>query len=169
LGRLQPIRLINKFPWDGARIRSKYTTNNLHITKIEEVGEKEVIDIQVSTRAFLANGLVTHNCYYEDNDYVRRAIGADIQSCTVLNSYYFHFWSRTIHQGSGGSNSLYFNLNRNFYIIKWGGDFGQEKYDIPFNGKTYKLGPGIEVPSTVNLQDRSLEKDIVHMWRAKGK
>ncbi len=106
--------------------------------------------------------------YYEDNDYVRRAIKANIKSCTVTNSFYFHFWSRTIHQGSGGSNPAYFTLNRNFYIIKWGGDFGNEKYEVPFDGKTYELVPGLVLESVLYLMDRSQEKEIARVWKSKG-
>ena len=106
--------------------------------------------------------------YYEDNDYVRRAILAGTKSCTANNSFYFHFWSRTIHQGSGGSNNYFFNLNRNFYIIKWGGDFGSEKYEIPFNNKSYTLAPGLTLPPTLYLKDRSQEKDIARVWSSKG-
>lgn len=106
--------------------------------------------------------------YYEDNDYVRRAIRAGVKSCTADNSYYFHFWSRTIHQGSGGSNNRYFTLNRNFYIIKWGGDFGEEKYEVPFNGRKYTLAPGFELEPVLYLKDRSQEQDIARIWKSKG-
>jgi GT2 family glycosyltransferase len=106
--------------------------------------------------------------YYEDNDYVRRAIRAGVKSCTVDNSFYFHFWSRTIHQEQGGSNSRFFTLNRNFYIIKWGGDFGQEKYEIPFNDRPYNLAPGLTLQPVLYLKDRTLEKDIARVWKSKG-
>jgi len=68
--------------------------------------------------------------YYSDNDYVRRAIHANLKSCTINNAIYFHFWSRTIHQESGGSTNRYFQMNRNFYSMKWGGDFGHEKWTL---------------------------------------
>ena len=106
--------------------------------------------------------------YYEDNDYVRRAIRAGIKSCTLDNAFYFHFWSRTIHQGSGGSNNRYFTLNRNFYIIKWGGDFGAEKYEVPFNGKNYTLAPGLILEPVLYLKDRSQEQDIARVWSSRG-
>ena len=106
--------------------------------------------------------------YYEDNDYVRRAIRAGVKSCTVTNSFYFHFWSRTIHQETGGSTNRYFSLNRNFYIIKWGGDFGQETYEIPFDNKTYTLAPGLELEPVLYLKDRTQEKDIARAWKSKG-
>lgn len=103
--------------------------------------------------------------YYEDNDYARRAINAGLKSCTVLNSFYFHFWSRTIHQGSGGSTGSDFNKNKNFYITKWGGDFGGETYSIPFNNKPYKLTNDILLPSSLYIGDRSDEEKIIQHWR----
>lgn len=106
--------------------------------------------------------------YYEDNDYVRRAIRSGVKSCTVDNSYYFHFWSRTIHQGQGGSTNAYFNMNRNFYILKWGGDFMQETFEEPFNGGQWKLAPGLIMESEMNIQDRDLEKEIIRIWRSKA-
>ena len=106
--------------------------------------------------------------YYEDNDYVKRALFTNLKSCTVKNAIYFHFWSRTIHQETGGSTSRYFNLNRNFYIIKWGGDFGKEKYEVPFDGKTYELAPGLILESVLYLKDRSQEKEIARTWKSKG-
>lgn len=39
--------------------------------------------------------------YFEDNDYCRRAMLAGVKACGLRHSSYFHFWSRTIHQGSG--------------------------------------------------------------------
>lgn len=106
--------------------------------------------------------------YYEDNDYVRRGLLADVKSCTVKNAIYFHFWSRTIHQGSGGSNHMFFTLNRNFYSIKWGGDFSHETYEIPFDGKEYTLALGLVLQPILFLKDRSQEQDIVKFWRGKG-
>ncbi len=104
--------------------------------------------------------------YYEDNDYVRRAIHANLKSCRVTNAVYFHFWSRTIHQGSGGSTSRYFEMNRNFYHTKWGGDFGHEKWDVPFNGQIYHFA-GVDNQPTINIQDRNNEETIIRWWMSK--
>lgn len=107
--------------------------------------------------------------YYEDNDYARRGINAKIKSCTSLNSVYFHFWSRTIKQGSGGSTSKYFNLNKQFYITKWGGDFGSEKYKIPFNEKEYSLTNNIILQPNLKIEDRKDEYKIIKYWKNTGK
>jgi len=105
--------------------------------------------------------------YYEDNDYVRRAINAETPSCTVNNAVYFHFWSRTIHQETGGSTHRYFQMNRNFYILKWGGDFGKERFTLPFDGNPYNFG-GIELPPALKLDSRDDELAIIKQWRSKG-
>jgi GT2 family glycosyltransferase len=139
--------------------------SDLIITKIEDVGMKDVIDIQTSTRTFIANGLVTHNCYYEDNDLVKRALLSDIKSCTVTNSVYFHFWSRTVNQETGGSNNKFFNLNHNFYITKWGGDFLQERYSLPFNGQRYRLYNETYLEPTIKINSRVAEKSIIDYWK----
>lgn len=86
--------------------------------------------------------------YYVDNDYARRISLSDIKCCTLLNSRFFHFWSRTIHQGSGGSNDRYFRNNRSHYRLKWQGDFGFEK-TIP----------------NLKIDSRLLEEQIINHWR----
>lgn len=104
--------------------------------------------------------------YYEDNDYVKRALFVNLKSCTVNNAIYFHFWSRTIHQESGGSTHRYFTMNRNFYHMKWGGDFGHETYELPFNGKVYNFAEVDQQP-IVNIQSRDDEKTIIKWWASK--
>lgn len=102
--------------------------------------------------------------YFEDNDYARRGVLANIKSCTVKHALYFHFWSRTIHQGSGGSTHKFFNLNKTFYQTKWGGDFSQEMFDIPFDGKEYLVGD-VKQPNSILIDDRSGEEAIIDYWR----
>jgi GT2 family glycosyltransferase len=104
--------------------------------------------------------------YYSDNDYARRGVNAGLApvACTLVNAYYFHFWSRTIHQGSGGSNSRFFNQNRQFYITKWGNDFGSEKFTIPFGGAEYRLTDNVILEPTINIRSRKDEKAIVNFW-----
>jgi GT2 family glycosyltransferase len=105
--------------------------------------------------------------YYEDNDYVRRAVHVGLKSCTVSNSIYFHFWSRTIHQGSGGSTDRFFQMNRNFYVMKWGGDFGKEQYEVPFDGRDFVLGEITHKP-VYNIVNRDSEESIIKFWYGKG-
>jgi len=147
LGRLQPTRLNKPEMWDGLRIRTK-NDGILRIENIEHVGKKEVIDLQVSTKAFLANGLVTHNCYFVDNDYARRMDMAGIKGCTLTNARFFHFWSRVFKQGSGGSTDHFFDNNLLYYKSKWDGVVGKEKRKAP-----------------IKIDSRNDEEEIIALWR----
>lgn len=64
--------------------------------------------------------------YFIDNDYARRIVLSGIKGCSLTNARFFHFWSRTIHQGSGGSTSKHFQRNEDYYKRKWGGVVGKE-------------------------------------------
>jgi len=77
--------------------------------------------------------------YYTDNDVARRIVNSKLNCCSLTNARFFHFWSRTIHQETGGSNNHYFENNRKYYIKKWGGDFGYEKWELPFAGRPLKI------------------------------
>jgi GT2 family glycosyltransferase len=165
LGRLKPTRLLKTEVWDGLKIRGKLGDPTLRITNIEDVGIQYVIDIQTSSKTFLAEGMITHNCYFEDNDYCNRAIIVGIKSCTVMNSKYFHFWSRTIHQGTGGSTSNQFQRNMGFYSVKWGGPPSKETLKIPFNGKDYELFYNFYLKPEINIQSRDQEDLITGYWR----
>jgi GT2 family glycosyltransferase len=106
--------------------------------------------------------------YYSDNDYCRRANLTDIRACHVHHSAYFHFWSRTIHQGDGGSTNYYFQQNRDFYHEKWRGDFGQEQSAVPFNGRPKELCPGVILPPEIAIRSRADEAKIVEHWKVKS-
>lgn len=108
--------------------------------------------------------------YYSDNDYARRGVNAGLRpnSCTLTNAVYFHFWSRTIHQGNNidsDKHHSYFGANSNFYQMKWGGGFGSERHGTPFNGKQYALTPTIMLEPSLNIASRDNEKEIIDFWR----
>ena len=103
--------------------------------------------------------------YYSDNDYARRGVNANLKTCALANSQYFHFWSRTIHQGSGGSTSRFFENNRKYYIMKWSGDFSKERWITPFNGKPYYLNKNIILPADLKISSRENETGIIRFWR----
>lgn len=93
--------------------------------------------------------------YYEDNDYSRRAQIAKLKMCRLQHAKYFHFWSRTIHQGNMKStNDKYFPLDKKFYIEKWGGEPGKEKFAKPYNG----------TKGTINITSRINEDKIIQSW-----
>jgi GT2 family glycosyltransferase len=88
--------------------------------------------------------------YFVDNDYARRIVQANILCCSLVNARFFHFWSRTIHQESGGSNSNYFKNNKDYYRRKWGGDFGEERHH-----------------PDINITSRAGEEQVIKRWRSK--
>lgn len=138
---------------------------------IGEVGLSDVQNLCLYTKnAFEILGYTDVNfypAYYVDNDYARRGVNLNIKACTAFNSVYFHFWSRTIHQGQGGSTNTFFERNREFYKQKWGGDFGKERWKIPFNGVPNTLTPSITLKPFLKIPDRALEKDIITYWMNK--
>lgn len=122
---------------------------------IPEIADMQLFDIQncclYKRGAFEVLGYTDVNfypAYYIDNDYARRIVNAGIRCCSMANARFFHFWSRTIKQGSGGSNSHYFENNRRYYIAKWGGDFGKETHDAP-----------------IKIDNRNEEQNIIRYWR----
>lgn len=142
--------------------------NNVFSTSYSSAGLSDVHNMALFKKSVMEKiGYVDVNfypAYYEDNDYARRAMLADIRSCTAIHGLYFHFWSRTIKQGSGGSNNNYFDANKRFYITKWGGDFLQEGYKIPFNGSDYFIA-GEKLETSINIRDRSYEHKAVKYWK----
>ena len=107
------------------------------------------------------------NGYFEDNDIVHRCVRSGIKSAGLLDASFFHFWSRTIHQGESRPNNVYFERNRAHYILKWGGEPYQEKYELPFRGDTYQLAPNIFLKGNMKIDSRENEKAIVNYWSRK--
>ena len=88
--------------------------------------------------------------YFVDNDYAMRMKLLKIKMKSLLNARYFHFWSRTIKQGSGGSTPTFFEKNKYYYKQKWGGEPGFEK----------------KRPESLNITSREKEAEIVNYWKA---
>lgn len=88
--------------------------------------------------------------YFIDNDYARRMVNANVKSCCLASARFFHFWSRTIKQGSDGSDNIFFRNNAEYYRTKWGGDFGAET-----------LTPNLVIST------RDGESEIINYWKAK--
>jgi GT2 family glycosyltransferase len=70
--------------------------------------------------------------YFEDNDYFRRMLLADVQMIfnSMLNPITYRN-SMTIQKSPELNNG--FEKNRQYYISKWGGQPTQEKFNTPFN------------------------------------
>ena len=113
------------------------------------------------------------NGYFSDNDYARRAVNAGIKGCGLPHAQYFHFWSRTIHQGETRPNDTYFERNQEFYLLKWGGPFAAEKWVEPFGGHyphhlgVDREGYEIALPASLKIYGRANENAIIEHWRNK--
>lgn len=75
--------------------------------------------------------------YFEDNDYhyrLKKAYGLN-GAITITGSVFYHYGSRT--QNESGDKPVVpggdFEKNRAYFIQKWGGSPGNEKYEHPFN------------------------------------
>jgi GT2 family glycosyltransferase len=88
--------------------------------------------------------------YFVDNDYAMRMAAAKVKSCTLENARFFHFWSRTIHQGANNNpkRHVYFKRNEGYYINKYGGAVGKETKSPP-----------------VKIDSRENEKETIEFWR----
>lgn len=77
--------------------------------------------------------------YYEDNDYYHRIVqsGANVPTIALQAN---HDRSSTLNSSTKfkKKNQYTFHKNYQYYIEKWGGTPGQEKYKTPF-GKDYPL------------------------------
>lgn len=64
LGQIRPERLLAKahLAYEGGSLRG---TGVRTVVSVEELPEQELVDISTSTGTFIANGLVSHNCYDE--------------------------------------------------------------------------------------------------------
>jgi len=88
-------------------------------------------------------------CYFIDNDYAKRIQLSGLKYYSLLNARFFHFWSRTFKQESGGSTDHYFDNNKSYYIWKWGGEPDNET----------------KTPD-VNINSREKEQAIINYWRS---
>ena len=145
LGRDCIIRDFSTEPWNKFKGGSP----------VLELADMQMFDIQnlclYKKSVFDRVGYLDANfypAYFVDNDYARRIVLSGIKNCTLLNARFFHFWSRVLKQGSGGSAPHFFENNRRYYINKWGGGLGQET-------KTPEL----------SIFDRSYEFDAVTYWK----
>lgn len=73
--------------------------------------------------------------YFEDNDYHRRIILSGMEACSINTAPYYHYGSQT--QNADSVNPVVrpeaFVRNRNHYIVKWGGEPGNEIFEHPYN------------------------------------
>lgn len=80
--------------------------------------------------------------YFEDNDYhyrIKLAAGPDAAIATTAAAF-VHYGSRTQNQVAGGIvRGDMFQKNEQYFVQKWGGVPGQEKWAVPFNDSSKDL------------------------------
>lgn len=95
LGSIRPPRLIGKQKrlWEGASLRGGLSPTGRQIglgfktiVQIEDLPEQDLVDIQTSTRTFIANGLISHNCLGFDEMAHVVASGANRNAGDIYNS-----------------------------------------------------------------------------------
>lgn len=74
--------------------------------------------------------------YFEDNDYCHRVLLSGLSIVRSQNAGFYHYKSKTQNEGRGVVQPHQFNNNRNYFVRKWGGLPGAEKYTTPFNDPT---------------------------------
>lgn len=147
VGEKKIIKDFSQRPWDAFK----------NYSETLEIAEMKLFDIQnfclYKKSIFDKIGYTDvgfYPAYFVDNDYARRIVISGVKCCSLVNARFFHFWSRTLHQETGGSNDKYFKNNNAYYRTKWGGDFGRETIAAP-----------------VYIGDRLLEEQIINSWRNK--
>lgn len=105
------------------------------------------------------------NGYYEDLDACRRMDKLGVKACGLKEAAFFHFWSRSIHQNVSRDHNKFYRQNAWLYHEKWGGDWGTEKYDLPYHGDPFQLAPGLILPPALKISTRDQEDAIIEYWR----
>ena len=76
LSRCRPTRFVNRDWFSGHELPGKKANTGIRpwakVVSIQQVGEHEVIDLQTSTKTFIAEGLVSHNSTYIGARYYHR-------------------------------------------------------------------------------------------------
>lgn len=114
-------------PWELHQLRTEYgeepnalkDVQNMTLYTKGAFGKLGYFDV-----GFWPNG------YFSDNDYAMRGLNGGVKGVGAPHCEFFHFWSRTIHQGEDRPNGIYFERNRQHYISMWGGEPGQETRQV---------------------------------------
>src|SRR3990167_3808159 len=76
IGQTRPTRFLGNRFWEGRELPGKRSDFKCWatITDIQEIGERDVIDLQTSTGTFIAEGFVSHNTTFEMLDMLDEAL-----------------------------------------------------------------------------------------------
>jgi len=140
-GRCCVQELIDRFQKNDLVLISPINTTDENIESIinnvQELNDGDYSAFLIDERLFELVGEFDENfspAYFEDNDMNYRIKLAKLKSIKYCNAFFHHFGSKTQNQKPGGIvNSQLFEKNRDYYIKKWGGVPGQERYKTPFN------------------------------------
>jgi len=137
LGQIRPIRLLQSFRWEDLSVFSRSAPMDVEITSILHLGTQEVVTVETTSKTYIANGMIAHNC--EDLDYHRRLMlageGGRIFS---INLPYHHLAAQTLKQVDPQKRmkieAQIGQGSRTYYVKKWGGPVNQERFWVPFGG-----------------------------------
>lgn len=148
--------LLHKDRQEGIEPHSRKDIRNFTLFKRSAFEKAGYADV-----GFWSNG------YYEDLDACRRLDRTNVSACGLKSAAFFHFWSRTIHQGENRDHSKLYRQNEHLYREKWGGLWGTETYKLPYHGDPYELAPGIILQPDLKISSREQEKQIIDYWMNK--
>lgn len=105
--------------------------------------------------------------YGEDADYIRRAKLAGLQEGIVRDTRVVHKGSSNIHTVPGllEQNKLTYAATLEYQFAKWGGHYGQEKFEHPFDDPTIglRIDPAPEIRHAPYPGHNRTDHDIVRM------
>ena len=114
---------------------------------VEAVARYEPSQLDCSTlniKAIEAIGYFDRNFFpinFEDTDWKRRATLAGFTHITLSSTNFVHrvFNKEIATQAEKDERMQGFYRTREYYVRKWGGDQGQERFSVPFNDAKYTL------------------------------
>jgi len=136
-------------PWE---LHKDFHADNIEPDSLKDVRNLALFKRSVFEKIGYADVNFWPNGYFEDNDAARRANIAGVKSCGLSHAAYFHFWSRTIHQGEDRGHAKYFIRNMDYYKLKWGGAVGSES---------------ASPVTSLKIPSREGEEQTINYWRQK--
>ncbi len=78
--------------------------------------------------------------YFEDNDYHYRINMAGMKAIVYPPAMFYHFGSKTqLAVPPSAESHRRFEANRQYFIGKWGGHPGQERFKVPFDNSQFSI------------------------------
>jgi intein/homing endonuclease len=87
IGKCRPARFVSKNWWDGRGLPGKKSgTAWVKVSSIEPLGKRRMIDLQTSTKTFIAEGFVSHNSTVTEALIAHRTMFFKNVNCMVISS-----------------------------------------------------------------------------------